>query len=60
MQRNQVTPSTEVDHIVAHKGDMGLFWDQANWQALCKPCHSRKTATEDSGFAKKKVTPGGV
>lgn len=46
-----ICPSTEVDHIKPHKGDQELFWDQSNWQALCKPCHSRKTATEDSRFA---------
>lgn len=28
-----------VDHIVPHKGDLELFWDQANWQSLCDRCH---------------------
>ncbi len=31
--------ATVVDHIVPHGGDMLLFWDSANWQALCKFCH---------------------
>ena len=32
--------ATVTDHIVPHKGDEGLFWDEANnWAALCKPCH---------------------
>ena len=35
------------DHIVPHKGDMALFWNRENWQALCWRCHSRKTAKED-------------
>jgi 5-methylcytosine-specific restriction protein A len=39
-----VTAATEVDHIVPHRGDWYLFWDSANWQALCKSCHSKKTA----------------
>ncbi len=39
--------ATEVDHRKAHHGDPDLFWDQTNWQALCKACHSRKTARED-------------
>lgn len=26
---------------------MALFWDEANWQPLCKPCHDQKTARED-------------
>lgn len=30
-----------------HRGDQKLFWDESNWQALCKPCHDRKTWTED-------------
>jgi 5-methylcytosine-specific restriction enzyme A len=33
-----------VDHIVAHKGDMELFWDQNNWQPLCLRCNSKKAA----------------
>lgn len=46
----RVTAASVVDHIKPHKGDMQLFWDSANWQALCKPCHSRKTAQSDGGF----------
>jgi 5-methylcytosine-specific restriction protein A len=30
-----------VDHIKAHKGDLKLFWDRNNWQALCKLCHDK-------------------
>ncbi|WP_338100978.1 hypothetical protein [Roseovarius nubinhibens] len=29
-----------------HRGDRAKFFDRTNWQALCKPCHSRKTARE--------------
>lgn len=42
--------SKVVDHKIAHDGDQKLFWDSSNWQALTKPCHDRKTATEDGGF----------
>jgi len=42
--------ATVVDHIKPHKGDKKLFWDPNNHQSLCKPCHDRKTATEDGGF----------
>ncbi len=41
-----VVPASEVDHIDPHKGDRAKFWSRANWQPLCKPCHSRKTARE--------------
>ena len=44
--------ATVVDHIKPHKGNQKLFWDVNNWQPLCKQCHDRKTATEDSGFAR--------
>lgn len=39
-----------VDHITPHRGDQGLFWSLANWQALCKKCHDTKTAKEDGAF----------
>lgn len=52
LARGLTVPAREVDHIVAHKGDMGKFWDRANWQSLCKRCHSRKTAKEDGGFGR--------
>ena len=42
--KGQNIPATVVDHIVPHRGDMRLFWDQSNWQALCKKCHDVKTA----------------
>jgi 5-methylcytosine-specific restriction enzyme A len=42
----RIEPSTTVDHIVPHRGDQKLFWDEANWAALCKRCHDAKTARE--------------
>jgi 5-methylcytosine-specific restriction protein A len=41
--------ATVVDHIVPHRGDLGLFWSQANWQALCVQCHATKTHAETLG-----------
>lgn len=46
----RVVIATDVDHVIPHKGDMALFWDRSNWQSLCAPCHSAKTASEDGGF----------
>lgn len=43
------TLANVVDHIIPHKGNQTLFWDMSNWQALCTPCHNRKTAKEDMG-----------
>ena len=39
----KLTPATVVDHIIPHRGDKRLFWDEKNWQPLCKSCHDRKT-----------------
>ena len=46
-QEGALTPATVVDHVIPHRGDMHLFWDEKNWQPLCKDCHDRKT-----GYAK--------
>jgi 5-methylcytosine-specific restriction protein A len=54
-----VTAATEVDHVIPHKGDQKLFWKRSNWRALCKPCHSKKTATEDGGFGNRSDRGGG-
>ena len=39
----RTTAAIVVDHIVDHKGDQRIFWDESNWRALCKPCHDTKT-----------------
>lgn len=51
-------PAVLVDHIKPHRGDRHLFWDPANHQAMCKPCHDRKTAGEDGGFGNPKGERG--
>lgn len=65
---HHVVAATVVDHKVPHRlkaamdgGDTdliakakALFWDSENWQPLCKTCHDRKTATEDSAFARRR------
>lgn len=69
--RGEVVAAREVDHIRPHRlreaidsGDPAriatarrLFWDSANWQALCSSCHSEKTAREDGGWGRR---PGGA
>jgi 5-methylcytosine-specific restriction protein A len=37
-----------VDHRVPHRGNPDLFWDEDNWQPLCKACHDHKTLVEKS------------
>jgi 5-methylcytosine-specific restriction enzyme A len=42
----RVVPATVVDHVLPHRGDQRLFWDERNWTAMCKRCHDAKTARE--------------
>lgn len=44
--------ATVVDHITPHKGNHRLFWDEDNWQPLCKKHHDQKTVREDGGFGR--------
>ncbi len=47
---NQIVAAQVIDHIIPHKGNQELSWDEDNWQSLCKHHHDIKTATEDGGF----------
>lgn len=47
-RKGKITKATVVDHIIPHRGDKKLMWDENNWQSLCKPCHDKKTGSEDS------------
>src|SRR5690606_35107910 len=55
--RGRTVVATVVDHIIAHQGDESLFWDVGNWQPLCKRCHDRKTAAEESGSGRSMTHP---
>lgn len=48
--QKRVRVSQVVDHRVAHRGDVKLFFSQSNWQALSKSCHDAKTSRVDGGF----------
>lgn len=47
LKNNIITAAVVVDHITPHRGNKKLFWDESNWQSLCKSCHDNKTMTED-------------
>ena len=34
MKHGMLTPATVVDHVIPHRGDQKLFWDEDNWQAV--------------------------
>lgn len=54
------TSQLVADHIKAHKGDERLFWDEANLQCLCKPCHDGpKQSFERTGRQKQPIGPDG-
>ncbi len=44
LKEGRIEAATTVDHIVPHRGDWRLFWDENNWQSLCKRHHDEKTA----------------
>jgi 5-methylcytosine-specific restriction protein A len=57
--RGIITPATVVDHIKPHGIDASkaqptaeqirLFWNEDNWQSMCKPHHDEKSLLEDGG-----------
>ena len=45
------TSQLVADHIIPHRGDETLFWNDANLQCLCKSCHdSTKQSEERNGY----------
>ena len=58
--RGYVVPASVVDHIKPHRGDQSLFWDSANWQALCKPCHDSDKRREENGKARIRYDANGT
>lgn len=54
LRKREVTrtvPVAEVDHIISIEERPDLRLERSNLRVLCKPCHSRRTATEQ-GFAR--------
>ena len=48
--------ATVLDHVIPHKGNYNLFWNQSNWQGLCDRHHNIKTASEGAfGRSRKNV-----
>jgi cytochrome c553 len=54
--RPEAAPAAPVDktrhrarvyHRKPHKGNIELFFDTRNWQALCAPCHDRHAQSEE-------------
>jgi 5-methylcytosine-specific restriction protein A len=47
-KRHRITVANTCDHIDGNCNNNPA--DGSNYQSLCGPCHSRKTAREDGGF----------
>lgn len=61
IDKGQVKQAEVVDHIEPHGAgqDQEKFWDENNWQSLCKQCHdSRKQSQERLGYSKSIGTDG--
>lgn len=51
--KGRITAASVVNHRTPHKGNLDLFFDQANWEPTCKPCHDSDIQSEErSGFSK--------
>ena len=50
LKNGKYTPANVADHIVPHKGDKRLFYDDNNLQSLCDSCHGVKSSREDKGW----------
>jgi 5-methylcytosine-specific restriction endonuclease McrA len=48
-QQGRAVTATELDHIKPHKGDESLFWDESNWQGLCRTHHDTTKARIERG-----------
>lgn len=56
-REGRVEPATVVDHKIPHKGNQALFWDESNWQPLCKRCHDSTKAKEEGRGGVKSLEP---
>jgi 5-methylcytosine-specific restriction protein A len=54
------TLAVELDHIIQHKGNEGLFWDINNWQGLCIDHHQRIKSRMERGGKRPGCKPNGM
>lgn len=52
----RIEVATIVDHKVPHRGDLGLFWSEANLQPMCKPHHDSVKQREETTGKRRRVT----
>ena len=54
-RQGRIAIAEVVDHVKPHHGDLTLFWDRNNWQALCKVCHDRDKKRIETGNIKVRI-----
>jgi len=59
-REGRVTAATIVDHKVPHRGNQTLFWDQTNWQSMCKPHHDGQKQREEADANNSHQDPRGA
>lgn len=60
MKPSRVTAANVVNHKIPHRGDQELFWDESNWESLCKRHHdSDAQMAEKSGRVRAKFDAQG-
>lgn len=59
-QQGRLRVATVVDHIRPHRGDLTLFWDESNWQALCATHHNATKQSEEKTGQAKGCGPAGL
>jgi len=57
LKASALSAATQVDHIISKA--KGGTDDEDNLQAICKPCHDRKTTIENGGRPKVRIAEDG-
>ena len=51
-RQGRIKAADVVDHIIPHRGDQSLFWDETNWQSLCRWHHDSVKQRQEGGRSK--------
>lgn len=54
-----MTAANVVHHKVPHRGDLALFFDPSNLEAVCKPCHDGPMQSDEARGFSRDVGPDG-
>ena len=57
-EEGRISAASVVDHIIPHKGDEALFYDQNNWQSLCSHHHSSVKQSDERSTAPRRGADG--